>query len=61
MGSPSVVMNSPSVLVPVHDRIKNSFGPMTVIDGLTKKEAGSYACERGRIGNKEASSRSTKL
>lgn len=59
--SPSAVMNSPRVLAPVHDRIKNSSGPITVIDGLIGKETDSYACERGRIGNKEASSRSTIL
>ena len=60
-GSPSAEMKTPRVLVPVHDRIKNSFRPMTVIEGLTTKEAGSYDCERGRIGNRDACSRSTKL
>ena len=60
-GSPATVINSPRVLVPVHDRIKNSLEPITVMDGSPTTEAGSSAWERERIGNKEASPRSTQL
>jgi hypothetical protein len=54
-------MKSPRVLVPVHDRIKNSFSLITVIDGLTTNIVGSKACDNGRMGKSDATSRSTML
>lgn len=59
-GSPSPVMKRPIVLVPVHERMRYSLSPTTVMEGFTITGE-SIACERGRMGNKEAPSRSTML
>ena len=56
-GSPSPVMNMPMVEAPVHDRMRNSESPMTVMDGFMGKGVGAVACENGMMGNSEASSR----
>lgn len=56
-GSPSPVMNTPIVVAPVHDRIRNSESPMTVMDGFMGTGVGSTACESGMMGNRDASSR----
>ena len=50
-------MNTPIVVAPVHDRIRNSESPMTVMDGFMGTGVGSTACESGMMGNRDASSR----
>ena len=50
-------MNIPMVLVPVHDRIKNSKSLTTNINGFTTMDV-SRACDNGNNGVKDASSRS---
>ena len=59
-GSPSPVMNNPSVLAPVQLRMRNSLSLITVIDGLTATVE-SDACEIGRRGTKDACIRSMTL
>ena len=67
-GSPSPVMNKPSVLAPVQLRMRNSLSEMTRMKGFTAGVGGppetgcsTGAWETGRSGNSEAVSRSIML
>ena len=60
-GSPSPVMNTPRALVPVHERISNSFSPMIWMIGFISNGVSSTDWRRGKSWNKEAWSRSTML